>query len=51
MVRYSIFLITIVTLTVFGISKLATLSLQFGFISLYVTLIAPALFRVARLAG
>jgi hypothetical protein len=33
-----------------GLSKLATVSLQFGFISLYVTAIAPAVFRAARLA-
>lgn len=33
-----------------GLSKLAALSLQFGFISFYVTAIAPAAFRAARLA-
>lgn len=33
-----------------GLSKLAAVSLQFGFISLYVTAIAPAAFRAARLA-
>jgi membrane-associated phospholipid phosphatase len=32
------------------ISKLLGLSLQFGFISLYVTAIAPAIFRLSRLA-
>lgn len=33
-----------------GMSKLAIVSLQFGFISLYVTALAPASFRAARLA-
>jgi glycerophosphoryl diester phosphodiesterase len=33
-----------------GLPKLAAVSLQLGFISLYVTAIAPALFRAARLA-
>jgi membrane-associated phospholipid phosphatase len=33
-----------------GLPKLAALSLQFGFISLYVTAIAPAIFRLARLS-
>lgn len=33
-----------------GLSKLAAISLQFGFISLYVTAIAPAIFRFSRLA-
>ena len=33
-----------------GMSKLVAISLQLGFISLYVTAIAPALFRLARLA-
>lgn len=34
-----------------GISKAIALSLQFGFISLFVTLIAPAMFKVARLSS
>ena len=33
-----------------GLPKLLAMSLQFGFISLYVTAIAPALFRASRLA-
>lgn len=33
-----------------GLSKLETVVLQFGFISLYVTALAPAAFRAARLA-
>jgi hypothetical protein len=33
-----------------GFSKLTALSLQFGLIALYVTAIAPALFRLSRLA-
>jgi membrane-associated phospholipid phosphatase len=33
-----------------GISKLVALPLQFGFVSLFVTAIAPAAFRAARLA-